>query len=140
MMRVVWGCRSQTRARNSTPVISGMRWSVTTAAIGGPWSRISSAWRALVAVRTSYSSSNVKAIVSRMASSSSTIRMRARAGVLMTAGSRGSLPPGEGALLLLAVDLAPDLLAVVGEPLREALARHGGPGPLLGAGAEPAEL
>src|SRR5690606_14242393 len=75
-----------------------------------------------------------------MASSSSTIRMRARGAVVMAADSRRSLPPGERALLLPAVDLGADLPALVGEPLRQALARDGGPGALLGAHAELAEL
>jgi hypothetical protein len=34
IMRTVFGCRSYTLARNSTPVISGMRWSEITTAIG----------------------------------------------------------------------------------------------------------
>src|SRR5690606_4118964 len=76
-----------------------------------------------------------------MASSSSTIRMRGRgSGVLMGVDPRPSLPPGERALLLATVDLRAQLAALVLEALGQALAGDRGPGPLLGALAELAEL
>ena len=53
MMRTVDGWRFHTSATNSTPLMLGMRWSVSVTAMGDFSSRISSARRASVEVKTS---------------------------------------------------------------------------------------